>query len=156
MPGRVRDENSHDGLPDVVVHLILVTAIWTVTATARLTGTDPLNVALYGYGTPNVLVMSVAWFVLLTQPELSAWVARHPRSLALVRTLAATSYGVYLAHALILNVLDSGVLGIHLTGASIYPFLGIPLLAAVVLAGSVGVMVVARRVPVLGRLLGAS
>ncbi len=139
-----------------LVLLILVTAIWTVTATARLTGTEPLNVALFGYGAPNVLVMSVAWFVLLTQPELTAWVTRYPRALALVRVLAATSYGVYLAHPLILNVLDSGALRIHVTGASIYPLLGIPLLAAAVLAGSVGMMVVARQVPVLGRLLGAS
>ena len=136
--------------------LILVTAIWTVLATARLTGTDPLNVALFGYGTPNVLVMSVAWLVLLTQPGPTAWVSRHPRALAVVRVLAATSYGVYLAHPLILNLLDSGALSVRLTGASVHPFLGIPLLAAAVLAASVGMMLVARRVPVLGRLLGAA
>ena len=139
-----------------LVLLILVTAIWTVTATARLTGTDPLNVALFAYGTPNVLVMSVAWLVLLTQPGPAAWVSRHPRALATVRVLSATSFGVYLAHPLILNLLESGALRIHFTGASIFPFLGIPLLATAVLAGSVGMMVAARRVPVLGRLLGAA
>lgn len=138
-----------------LVLLILVTATWTVAATARLTGADPLSVALFAYGTPNVLVMSVAWFVLLTQPEVSEWVARSSRRLSLVRLLAASSFGVYLVHPLILNLLDSGALGFHLSGASIYPFVGVPLLVIAVLALSVGIMVVARRVPVLGRLVGA-
>ncbi len=138
-----------------LVLLILVTATWTVAATARLTGTDPLSVALFAYGTPNVLVMSVAWFVLLTQPDVSEWVARSPGRLALVRLLAASSFGVYLVHPLILNLLDSGALGFHLSGASIYPFVGVPLLVIAVLGLSVGIMTVARRVPVLGRLVGA-
>lgn len=139
-----------------LVLLILVTATWTVAATARLTGADPLSVALFAYGTPNVLVMSVAWFVLLTQPEVSEWIARSPRRLAAVRLLAASSYGVYLAHPIILNLLDSGALGFRLTGASIYPFVGVPLLVVAVLGVSVGLMTAARRVPALGRLLGAS
>lgn len=136
--------------------LILVVVIWTVFATARLTGDEATNVALFAYGTPNVLAMSVAWFVLLTQPELTARVTRHPRAVTLVRVLAATSYGVYLVHPLILNLLDSGVLGTQITGASMYPFVGIPLLAAAVLAVSVGLMALARRVPMLDRLVGAS
>jgi len=135
--------------------LTLVTAIWTITASVRLTGTEALNVALFAYGTPNVLVMSVGWYVLLTQPGPTAWVTRHAGVLALVRALAATSYGVYLVHPLLLNLFDSGVLGFRVTGASIYAPIGIPLLVAVVLAGSVGLMLVAGQVTFLGRLLGA-
>ncbi len=135
--------------------LTLLTATWTITASARLTGTDPLNVALFAYGTPNVLVMSVGWFVLLTQPGPAAWVARHAGVLAVVRSLATTSYGVYLVHPLLLNLLDSGVLGFRFTGASIYAPIGIPLLAGAVVAVSAGLMLVAGRIPVIGRLLGA-
>jgi surface polysaccharide O-acyltransferase-like enzyme len=139
-----------------LVVLVLATVAWTVLVTARLTDTEPMNVALLAYGTPNVLAMSLGWYVLLTQPGPTAWIARHAGALALVRVLAATSYGVYLVHPLILNLLDSGVLGVRITGASIFPFIGLPLLAALVLAVSAGMMVVARRVPVLGRLLGAA
>ena len=135
--------------------LIVLSTAWTILATARLTGTDTLNPGLYGYERPNVLVMSVGWFVLLTQPEPAAWVARHPRWLAVVHVVSATSYGVYLAHALILNLLDSGFLGVQITGASLPPFLGVPVLAMCVLAVSVGLMVVVRRIPIVGRLLGA-
>jgi surface polysaccharide O-acyltransferase-like enzyme len=135
--------------------LIVLTTIWTIAATARLTGTDTLNPGLYGYEMPNVLVMSVGWFVLLTQAEPAAWVARHPRWLAVVRVVAATSYGVYLVHPFILNLLDSGFLGVRITGASLPPFLGVPALALGVLAVSVGLMAAVRRIPIVGRLLGA-
>lgn len=135
--------------------LAVVTATWTVTASARLTGTEALSVALFAYGTPNVLMMSVGWYVLLTQPGPSAWVTRHPGVHVVMRALSTTSFGVYLIHPLLLNLLDSGVLGFRVTGASIYAPVGIPLLVIVVLAVSVGVMLMAGRVPYLSRMLGA-
>ncbi|HXI20319.1 MAG TPA: acyltransferase family protein, partial [Gemmatimonadales bacterium] len=135
--------------------LLILTGLWTMSATARLTGTEQTNVVLYGYDRPNVLVMSVAAFVLLTQPRPAAWVARHPRLHRVVGAIATTSLGTYLAHALILDALASRRLGIHVTGASLPPAIGIPLLAAAVLAGSVVLMLGVRRVWGLGTLLGA-
>jgi len=135
--------------------LIVLATIWTIVATARLTGTDTLNQSLYGYERPNVLVMSVGWFVLLTQAEPAAWVARHPRWLAVVRLVSATSYGAYLVHPFILNLLDTGFLGVQVSGASLPPFLGVPVLALGVLTVSVGLVVALRRIPIVGKLLGA-
>ncbi|HKE92224.1 MAG TPA: acyltransferase family protein [Gemmatimonadales bacterium] len=135
--------------------LFLLAALWTIVATARLTGDEHLNVILYSYDRPNVVVMALVAFVLLTQPQPAAWVARHPRLLAVVRACAASSYGIYLLHPLLLDLLDSGVLGVRINGASLPPFVGIPLLAVGLLLVSLGVMMVARRVPVLGRILGA-
>jgi surface polysaccharide O-acyltransferase-like enzyme len=135
--------------------LIVLTTVWTIVATARLTGADTLNPGLYGYEMPNVLVMSVGWFVLLTQAEPAAWVDRHPRLLAVIRVVAASSYGVYLVHPFILNLLDSGFLGVRITGASLPPFLGVPGLALGVLAVSVVLMAGVGRIPVVRRLLGA-
>jgi surface polysaccharide O-acyltransferase-like enzyme len=114
-----------------------------------------MNVVLYGYDRPNVLVMSVAGFVLLTQSGPAAWVARHPRVLRLVRGVAAASFGAYLFHPLLLDVLGSGVLGIQVTGATLPPVLGIPLLSVAVLAVSVVLMLGLRRLPFLGWALGA-
>jgi surface polysaccharide O-acyltransferase-like enzyme len=135
--------------------LIVLTTVWTIVATARLTGADTLNPGLYGYEMPNVLVMCVGWFVLLTQAEPAAWVERHPRWLAVIRVVAATSYGVYLVHPFLLNLLDSGFLGVRITGASLPPFLGVPVLALGVLAVSVVLMAGVGRIPVVRRLLGA-
>jgi surface polysaccharide O-acyltransferase-like enzyme len=135
--------------------LILVCGVWTIVATNRLTADEHLNLSLYGYDRPNVLVMAVAAFVLLTQQEPAAWVARHPDILALVRPLAVSSYGIYLVHPLLLDVLGSGVLGFRVTGASLPAFVGIPVLVLAMLAASLAIMVAARRVPLLGRLLGA-
>jgi surface polysaccharide O-acyltransferase-like enzyme len=135
--------------------LFLLAATWTIVATARLTGDEHLNVILYGYDRPNVILMALVAFVLLTQPQPAAWVAQHARALALVRGCAASSYGMYLIHPLLLDVLGSGVLGVRISGASLPGFVGIPVLAAGLLLASLGVMTVARRVPVLGRLVGA-
>ena len=135
--------------------LFLLAAVWTIVATARLTGDEHLNVILYSYDRPNVAVMALVAFVLLTQPQPAAWVVRHTSALALVRALAASSYGIYLLHPLLLDVLGSGILGARISGASLPPFAGIPLLAAGLLFGSLGVMMVARRVPVFGRIVGA-
>jgi surface polysaccharide O-acyltransferase-like enzyme len=135
--------------------LFLLAALWTIVATARLTGDEHLSVILYSYDRPNVVVMALVAFVLLTQPQPAAWVARHPVMLGLVRAFAASSYGIYLIHPLLLDVLGSGVLGVRITGASLPPFVGIPALAAGLLFVSLGVMMVARRVPVLGRVAGA-
>ncbi len=138
-----------------LVLLFLLAAVWTIVATARLTGDEHLNVILYSYDKPNVVVMALVAFVLLTQPEPAAWVTRHPVTRALVRGLATSSYGIYLLHPLLLDVLGSGVLGVRISGSSLPPFVGIPVLAGGLLFASLLVMTVARRVPVLGRLLGA-
>ena len=135
--------------------LFLLAALWTIVATARLTGEEHLNVILYSYDRPNVVVMALVAFVLLTQPQPARWVAGHPVALALVRAFAASSYGIYLVHPLLLDVLGSGLLGVRISGASLPPFVGIPALAAGLLFASLGVMTLARRVPVLGRLIGA-
>jgi surface polysaccharide O-acyltransferase-like enzyme len=135
--------------------LFLLAAVWTTVATARLTGDEHLNVILYSYDRPNVVVMALGAFVLLTGPQPAAWVARHPVTLALVRAFAASSYGIYLLHPLLLDALGSGVLGVRISGASLPPFIGIPVLAAGLCLVSLGVMTVARRIPVLGRIVGA-
>lgn len=135
--------------------LILVCGVWTIVATNRITGDEHLNLSLYGYDRPNVLVMAIAAFVLLTQPQPATWVARHPRILTLVRLLAVSSYGIYLVHPLLLDVLGSGILGFQVTGASLPAFVGIPVLVLAMLMASLAIMLPARRVPLLGRLLGA-
>ncbi len=136
--------------------LIALAAVWTIVATARLTGDEHLNVILYGYDRPNVVVMAVAAFVLLTQNSPAAWVTRHAPALGMVRALATSSYGIYLLHPLLLDVLGSGVLGFRISGTSLPPFIGIPALALGLLFVSLGLMTVARLVPFLGSLLGAA
>jgi surface polysaccharide O-acyltransferase-like enzyme len=138
-----------------VLLLLVLMGVWTAVATARLTGAEEMNVALYAYDRPNVLVMSVALFVLLTQPGPALWVSRHPGSLGLLRRVAATSFGTYLFHPLLLDVLGSGALGFRLTAATLPPALAIPLLSVAVLTVAVALMMVMRRIPFLGRALGA-
>lgn len=135
--------------------LYLLVLVWTIIATARVTGDENLNVILYGYDKPNVAAMALVAFVFLTQPQAAFWAAQHAGVLALMRALAAASYGIYLIHPLLLDVLGSGVLGVRISGTSLPPFIGIPALALGLLFVSLGVMIVARRVPLVGRLLGA-
>ncbi|MBI2381282.1 MAG: acyltransferase family protein [Gammaproteobacteria bacterium] len=100
----------------------------------------------YEYLTPNVAAMAAGGFYLLR-----AFGARLSGS-QLIGRCAQASFGIYLAHVLILEVLSSGILGLRLDGLFIHPLLGIPLTATVVFLLSLAVVSLLQRIPVLGKI----
>lgn len=95
--------------------------------------------------------MSVATFVLLRHfgSVLGERARDYPRLTSAVTTLSALSFGIYLAHALVIVLLESGKLGFTLTTTTFEPLLAAPVMAAIVFAVSAAATFLVRRTPAL-------
>jgi surface polysaccharide O-acyltransferase-like enzyme len=128
------------------------TALGTYCLTVRASGA--LDETIYGYISPNVVVMAVCAFLLLRSipvaPALSRAGSRSQRAL---RFVSRVSFGIYLIHPLFLELLASGVIGVTLTGAFVHPAVGIWFTGAVVFGLSLLAVAVLRKLPVVRRLL---
>ncbi len=100
----------------------------------------------YEYFAANVLLMSVAVFLLGRNARLplapDGWGHRW------LRKASASALGVYLVHALVIDLLKSGQLGVRIDETSLPPLLGVPLFAAIVFAASLAIVLLLKRVPI--------
>lgn len=97
----------------------------------------------------TAIPMSVATFILLRHfgSTLGERALDYPRITRAITTLSALSFGVYLAHALVIVVLESGKLGFTLTTTTFEPILAAPVMAAIVFAASAAATFLIRRTP---------
>jgi surface polysaccharide O-acyltransferase-like enzyme len=109
--------------------------------------TGKLDDSFYQHLSPTVMAMSAASFALLRHYGVraaeyfddKATPARH------LATLSGLTFGVYLVHALVIVMLESGRLGFTLNPMTTAPILAAPLMATVVFAISVVLTALLRR-----------
>lgn len=76
------------------------------------------------YFSPNVVLMTTAFFVWMKERDWRSFSTRRPRLNAAVQTFAALSFGVYFLHVMVLDVLKNGYIGgVQITSET---FLGLP------------------------------
>jgi surface polysaccharide O-acyltransferase-like enzyme len=102
---------------------------------------DQFNEYLYDYLSLNVVVMSASAFVLILN---WTW-AKKPRSL--FQTLSSLSFGIYLIHIFILEVLRKGDLGFTLHGSLASPLWMIPITSLTVFLISALAIAIIRKIP---------
>jgi surface polysaccharide O-acyltransferase-like enzyme len=110
-----------------------------------------LDDALYRHLSPTVIPMSIASFLLLRHLGY-VWSGRSTaRSLLrrAVTTLGKLAFGIYLVHALMIVLLESGRLGFVLNPTTFQPLLSAPLMAVIVFAASAAFTAVSQRTPAL-------
>lgn len=100
----------------------------------------------YEYYSVNVLVMSVALFLLLQS-------VRPGRFAPHLRAASALVFGVYLVHAMFIGLFKSGRLGFELSATTLHPAIGVPLFAAAVYAASCLAVMLLRRIPLVARIV---
>lgn len=117
---------------------VSVTGGATIWATERATFQNSL---FFDFAAPNNLLAAAALFVFAKYnlTALPAWVAR----------AAACSFGIYLSHALVIDLLADG--GYHVLTWD--PVWSVPMLSAAVFAISLALTAVLKRVPFLGKYL---
>lgn len=109
---------------------------------------EKLDDYLYGHTAPTVMVMTPACFLLL----------RHfgsglQRFMAGLSMLGKLTFGVYLSHALVMVLLESGLLGFSLHATMAPPIIAAPILACVVLLISAAFTMALQRITGLRRLV---
>ena len=138
---------------------ILVAAAWVVATLATILGTYFLTEAsgkfenyFYGFTTPNVILASVTGFLLLKWiPE--TWDIASPKTRHFIRLLATASFGIYLVHVLVIEVLGGWLPGIHMDAFMGNPSWSIPLMVTIVFIVSFLIVFGMQKIPVLNRIV---
>ncbi len=128
---------------------VAATALGTYLLT-RVTGR--LDEYWFQYTSPNVVIMSAAAFLLLR----SAFGGDHslrPWLRGVVAALSATSFGIYLVHPAIQDLLDRVGLGRGFNSLHMGPVLAIPLTGLVVLVLALACTALLQRLPVVKRIV---
>ena len=107
----------------------------------------------YEYLSPNVIIMSLAAYLLIRWLPYERIYSKLSWLNRLVAILCLTSFGVYMVHVLLLSILKSGRLGFVLSGVSIAPGLGILLTFLVVMPLSIAIVYLMQRIPILKHLV---
>lgn len=137
--------------------VVLFVGAWALTAVGTWVLTVPLGGGrfdglLYEYFAANVVLMTVAVFLLGRRAGARSS-SGDLRAARLLRTASASALGVYVVHAMVIDLLKSGRLGLRIDQASVHPAVGIPLFALAVFGLSFAVVLTLRRIPVIGKVV---
>lgn len=146
----LKDTDNKRLAPACTVIFISLTAI-TFFATHHYSEKQgKLNEIFYGYLSPNIVVMSLCSFIVLSRlGELIG-----DRKVILLKEISACSYGAYLAHMMAMKIILRSPFGAYLSFSDSALWYSIPLLVLGVLILSVGSISILRRIPYIGRLCG--
>jgi surface polysaccharide O-acyltransferase-like enzyme len=107
-----------------------------------------------GYLTVNVIVGSVALFLILLKVKPDWPGTNHPASRQVVQAISKNTLPIFLFHVIILETLERGLLGFKISFTTLNPIIEIPLLAALTFFITLGLVLLMRRVPLLKKLIG--
>jgi surface polysaccharide O-acyltransferase-like enzyme len=129
----------------LIVIMMLFTSIGTYVLTLRHNG--QYRATFVDMLMPNIVVMSVCVYYLLKTVRYERLFNKVPIFSPMVKFLSNTSFGIYLTHVIIMEVLGSGKLGFSLTASSIHPFIGIPATALITVVLCSIIIYSLRRIP---------
>jgi surface polysaccharide O-acyltransferase-like enzyme len=138
---------------------IFTAAAWFLATLATILGTYFLTRAsgkfenyFYGFTTPNVLIASATGFLLLKWIT-ETWDFKSLNAHNLIRQLATASFGIYLVHVLVIEVLQRWIPGIHLDSFIGNPIWSIPLVVAIVYLLSFLIVRGLQKIPILNHIV---
>ncbi len=103
---------------------------------------------------PNVVVYSVAMFLLLKTRPMNWPGEDHPHLSRFVHAVSQNTLPIFFFHALVLETLEKGYLGYPLSLTVVNPAYEIPFAAVICFFLTVGLVLVMKRVPILKTLIG--
>ncbi len=102
------------------------------------------------YASPNILLMTSAWFLFLRDYDWEGFAQRHPKVHRVISYVSEVSFGVYFIHPLILDILKNSYLGVRINPHSLFD-IPVPLTIGGIVTGiiatvlSVGLISLMRR-----------
>jgi surface polysaccharide O-acyltransferase-like enzyme len=102
----------------------------------------------------TIIVASIAMFMLLRNFSANRLEKGSPHSNWLLHQISKNTLAIYLFHVMVLESLERGFFGFTLSVNTINPILGIPLITAVTLFISLGVIILLKKIPLLKKVIG--
>ncbi len=131
----------------------LVSTVCTALLTYYITRTSNgiLSEYFYGWTAPNVIIASASIFVFIKYSVLNSKVLVSGRISMIVGSFSAASLGIYLVHAIFLELLQKGRLGVTVSSLQGHPIFSIPLTTVIVFLLSYLVTAILKKTPFLTR-----
>lgn len=104
---------------------------------------------LYSYYAPNVIFTSIAVFLLFKNIDWNKIVGNNNLIKKMISSLNSTSFGIYLVHFLVLDIISSGDMGIVIKATFFNPFIGILLVSSITFIISHVVVKILQAIPIL-------
>jgi surface polysaccharide O-acyltransferase-like enzyme len=107
------------------------------------------------YFSPTVILTSVAAFLLLmtVKPPAPKADGKLAPAQKLIKLISVNTLGIFFIHVMIIESIELGYLGFSLNRTILNPIVEVPLLAAVVMFSSLGIIILLKKVPYLRRLV---
>ncbi len=130
--------------------------VWTMLATYVVTGTigGTLGLFFYDYLTANVILASVALFMLLLIIPTHHFENASQPTNRLLHLISQNTLAIYLFHVIILESLQNGYFGFRISITTMNPAIEIPLIAALTLFISLGAIYLLKKIPYLRKVIG--
>lgn len=108
----------------------------------------------FDYLSVNVILASVTLFMILCKFPPDWPSGKHPVIQRVAHAISKNTLSIYLFHLIIMETLQRGYLGFQLSLTTINPVIGVPLITAVTLFITLGLILVMKKIPILKTLIG--
>ena len=141
----------------ILYGLFFLGIIWTVSTTwlmQFLFQSVEQDYFFFDYLTANVIVASVALFMILSKFKADWPGSNHPRASRFVHAISCNTLPIFLFHVIILESLHRGCVGFTLSLTIMNPVIGVPLITIVTFFITLGLVLIMKKIPVLKKLIG--
>jgi surface polysaccharide O-acyltransferase-like enzyme len=141
----------------ILYGLFFLGLIWTIASTwfmHFLFHSLEQDYFFFDYLTANVIVASVALFMILSKFNADWPGSNHPRISKVVHAISENTLPIFMFHLIILESLQRGYFGFKLSLTMLNPIIGVPLITIVTFFITFGLVILMKKVPVLKKLIG--
>jgi surface polysaccharide O-acyltransferase-like enzyme len=129
---------------------------WTILGTYIVTGSIGQRFSQFFYDafSFNVIMVSIALFMLLRNVSSKNLEGRFSRTKSLLHTISMNTLPIYLLHVMLLESLQKGYFGFQISLTTMNPIVEVPLITAVTFFICLGLIYPLKKIPYVGRLIG--
>lgn len=107
----------------------------------------------YSYLAPNVILMAIGVFILFQSIRWEKFVHSGGLLEKIIQGFNKTSFGIYLIHPLVIDILRNGYMGINIGPMTFNYIIGIPVVSIIVFLLSYIIIWIIQRIPVIRRIV---
>lgn len=142
--------------PSVLFLILVLGTVWSLFGTYFLVGNmgEAYSQFFFDASSFNVIISSVALFLLLAAVPAQTIENRFPRFNRVLKVISENTLPIYVFHVMVLEALWRGYFGFRLSVLTINPSVAIPLIAIVTLLICLAIIVPLKKIPYVKRIIG--